>query len=74
MALDDGSKAVTPPAWRNCAEGRALQRQPLRAKTGANVTQMHYAKRGIITPRWNTWPCENGKREWMAQYHGRRRA
>ncbi|MFZ4861386.1 phosphomethylpyrimidine synthase ThiC [Sphingobacterium sp. Mn56C] len=25
-------------------------RKPLRAKTGANVSQMHYAKRGIITP------------------------
>lgn len=27
-----------------------LQRQPRRARTGANVTQMHYARRGIITP------------------------
>ncbi|MES2771286.1 MAG: phosphomethylpyrimidine synthase ThiC [Pseudomonadota bacterium] len=27
-----------------------LQRQPLRAKAGANVSQMHYARRGIITP------------------------
>lgn len=25
-------------------------RRPLRAKPGANVTQMHYAKKGIITP------------------------
>jgi phosphomethylpyrimidine synthase len=25
-------------------------RRPLRAKSGANVTQMHYARRGIITP------------------------
>ncbi len=25
-------------------------RKPLRAKTGMNVTQMHYAKQGIITP------------------------
>ena len=25
-------------------------RKPLRAKTGANVTQMHYARRGMITP------------------------
>ncbi len=25
-------------------------RKPLRAKKGSNVTQMHYAKRGIITP------------------------
>jgi phosphomethylpyrimidine synthase len=28
----------------------ALRRKPLRAKPGRNVTQMHYAKRGIITP------------------------
>jgi phosphomethylpyrimidine synthase len=27
-----------------------LQRTPRRAKTGANVTQLHYARRGIITP------------------------
>ncbi|MBK1681886.1 phosphomethylpyrimidine synthase ThiC [Rhodocyclus tenuis] len=27
-----------------------LHRKPLRAKAGANVTQMHYARRGIITP------------------------
>ena len=26
------------------------QRRPLRAKSGANVTQMHYARRGIVTP------------------------
>jgi len=25
-------------------------RRPLRAKAGANVTQMHYARRGIVTP------------------------
>jgi phosphomethylpyrimidine synthase len=28
----------------------ALQRRPLRAKRGSCVTQMHYARRGIITP------------------------
>src|SRR5437899_3774181 len=28
----------------------ALRRTPLRAKKGSRVTQMHYAKRGIITP------------------------
>jgi phosphomethylpyrimidine synthase len=27
-----------------------LQRQPRRAKSGQNVTQLHYARRGIITP------------------------
>ncbi|WP_420488690.1 phosphomethylpyrimidine synthase ThiC [Paenibacillus arenosi] len=28
----------------------AVNTQPLRAKTGQNVTQMHYARNGIITP------------------------
>ena len=28
----------------------ALQRPPLRAKSGTNVTQIHYARKGIITP------------------------
>ncbi|MEC2137289.1 phosphomethylpyrimidine synthase ThiC [Bacillus subtilis] len=27
-----------------------LKRKPLRAKAGQNVTQMHYAKKGIVTP------------------------
>ncbi len=27
-----------------------LKRAPLRAKSGKNVTQMHYAKKGIVTP------------------------
>jgi phosphomethylpyrimidine synthase len=27
-----------------------LARQPLRARPGANVSQMHYARRGIVTP------------------------
>ena len=27
-----------------------LKRKPLRAKTGSNVTQLHYARRGIVTP------------------------
>ncbi|AGK53436.1 phosphomethylpyrimidine synthase ThiC [Bacillus sp. 1NLA3E] len=27
-----------------------LKRKPLRAKTGCNVTQLHYARRGIVTP------------------------
>jgi phosphomethylpyrimidine synthase len=27
-----------------------LQRRPRRARPGANVTQMHYARRGIVTP------------------------
>ncbi|WP_202619953.1 phosphomethylpyrimidine synthase ThiC, partial [Escherichia coli] len=51
------------------AEAAALQRKPLRAKAGANVTQMHYAKKGIVTPEMEYVAIrENGKREWMEQY------
>ncbi|ARF16077.1 phosphomethylpyrimidine synthase ThiC [Sporosarcina ureae] len=32
------------------AEFPLLKRKPLRAKKGMNVTQMHYARKGIITP------------------------
>ena len=47
----------------------ALQRTPRRAKSGANVTQMHYARRGIVTPEMEYVALrENGKREWMAEY------
>ena len=70
VALDDGSKsedAVRLAQLRVQAAG--LQRQPRRAKSGANVTQMHYARRGIITPEMEYVAIrENGKREWMAQY------
>ena len=70
VALDDGSKsddAARLAALR--AEAAALQRQPLRARSGANVTQMHYARRGIVTPEMEYVAIrENGKREWMAQY------
>ena len=69
-ALDDGQKAEDGDRLAQLrAEAAALQRQPLRAKSGANVTQMHYAKRGIITPEMEYVALrENGRREWMAQY------
>lgn len=71
VALDDGGKRgeedVRVAQLR--AEAAALQRQPRRAKSGQNVTQMHYAKRGIITPEMEYVALrENGRREWMAQY------
>src|ERR1044072_3295582 len=44
----------------------ALQRTPLRAKKGACVTQMHYAKRGIITPEMEFIAIrENLGRAWV---------
>ncbi len=45
---DDGLKADDPRA--NLAVFPGLSRRPLRAKPGQAVTQMHYARRGIVTP------------------------
>ncbi|PJY99744.1 phosphomethylpyrimidine synthase ThiC [Bacillus vallismortis] len=42
---DNGYKKVNPNV-----SYPGLKRKPLRAKAGQNVTQMHYAKKGIITP------------------------
>jgi len=40
-----------------------LKRLPRRAKAGANVTQMHYARRGIVTPEMEFVAIrENGRR------------
>ncbi|MDZ5470194.1 phosphomethylpyrimidine synthase ThiC [Bacillus sp. 31A1R] len=42
--------------YRNDVDGRIVEvfpnvvKRPLRAKKGSNVTQMHYAKKGMITP------------------------
>jgi len=48
-----------------------LKRAPLRARPGACVTQMHYARRGIVTPEMEYVALrENGRREWMAEYLG----
>jgi phosphomethylpyrimidine synthase len=76
QALDDGTKHEQREAQRLAAlrrEAAALQRTPRRAKPGANrsgnVTQMHYARRGIVTPEMEFVAIrENGKREWMAEY------
>ncbi|HRF22216.1 MAG TPA: phosphomethylpyrimidine synthase ThiC, partial [Comamonas denitrificans] len=70
VALDDGRQSEDAARLAQLRqEAAALQRQPRRAKAGANVTQMHYAKKGIITPEMEYVAIrENGKREWMAQY------
>ncbi|MBX3608526.1 MAG: phosphomethylpyrimidine synthase ThiC [Hydrogenophaga sp.] len=78
QALDDGVKHEAREAERIealRAEAAALQRQPRRAKGGigggANVTQMHYARRGIVTPEMEYIAIrENGQREWMREYLG----
>ena len=50
------------------------KRQPRRAKTGANVTQMHYARQGIITPEMEYVAIRENMRleqaqDWLAQQH-----
>jgi len=72
QALDDGVKheARDPDRIEQLrAAAAALQRTPRRAKSGANITQMHYARRGIVTPEMEFVALrENGKREWMREY------
>ncbi|AVS69478.1 phosphomethylpyrimidine synthase ThiC [Paracidovorax avenae] len=70
VALDDGSKSEDAARLAVLrAEAAALQRTPLRARSGANVTQMHYARKGIVTPEMEYVALrENGRREWMALY------
>ncbi|GAA0760816.1 phosphomethylpyrimidine synthase ThiC [Ideonella azotifigens] len=53
------------------AQAAGLQRTPRRAKAGANVTQLHYARRGIVTPEMAfVAEREMGQREWMAAHLG----
>ncbi len=54
--IDNGYRSADEATYaREKAKGKleefpGLRRQPLRAKPGRAVTQMHYAKKGIITP------------------------
>ncbi|MDB5856927.1 MAG: thiamine biosynthesis protein ThiC, partial [Ramlibacter sp.] len=72
QAADDGTRNAQGEAGRIAAlrsSAQALQRTPRRARAGANVTQMHYARRGIVTPEMEFVALrENGRREWMAEY------
>ncbi len=70
VALDDGQKGTANEALaalrQQCA---GLQRTPRRARTGANVTQMHYARRGIVTPEMEFVALrENQNLQWAAPY------
>jgi len=53
---DNGYRSIEEATYaRDKAKGKleefpGLRRQPLRAKPGHAVTQMHYARRGVITP------------------------
>ncbi|QDL36205.1 phosphomethylpyrimidine synthase ThiC [Rhodoferax sediminis] len=70
FALDDGAKhgeTDTLAALR--AQAAGLQRAPRRARIGANVSQMHYARQGIVTAEMEYVAIrENQKLEWMQQY------
>ena len=48
VSSEYGRKRATDPSLANLRFTHL--RKPLRAKPGRNVTQMHYAKKGIITP------------------------
>jgi phosphomethylpyrimidine synthase len=62
-----GKDATRLQALRD--QAKALQRQPRRAKAGHNVTQMHYARRGIVTPEMEFVALrENGQTEWAQAY------
>ena len=73
-ALDDGTKHEARELERIAqlrSKAAGLQRLPRRAKSGGNVSQMHYARRGIITPEMEYVAIrENGKREWAEEYLG----
>ena len=50
------------------------KRQPRRARAGANVTQMHYARQGIITPEMEYVAIRENMRlelaqDWLVQQH-----
>jgi phosphomethylpyrimidine synthase len=66
--MDDGLREPGQQAQLR-AHSAALARQPLRARAGHNVTQLHYARRGIITAEMEYVALrENGRRAWMAEY------
>ncbi|MFN4264594.1 MAG: phosphomethylpyrimidine synthase ThiC [Aquabacterium sp.] len=77
QAVDDGLKSgeqhdARMAALRQAAQG--LQRQPRRAKAGHNVTQMHYARQGIITPEMEFVALRENQRrldlaeDWRSKY------
>jgi len=74
VAIDDGQKSDASERLAALrAEAIGLQRSPRRAQSGANVTQMHYARRGIVPPEMEFVALrENGRREWMRQYQADR--
>ncbi|KAB7707038.1 phosphomethylpyrimidine synthase ThiC [Bacillus aerolatus] len=71
---DNGYKDENDPRANQNVFPR-LKRRPLRAKKGKNVTQLHYAKKGIITPEMEFIALrENMKPEFVRDEVARGRA
>jgi phosphomethylpyrimidine synthase len=70
--IDDGGKTHDTERIDTLRrEAAGLQRPPRRARSGANVTQMHYARRGIVTPEMEYVALrENGRLEWTREFLG----
>ena len=69
VAQDDGGKEDNERIAALRAEAAALQRTPRRAVAGANVSQLHYARRGIVTPEMEFVALrENGRRDWLRDH------
>ena len=76
LRRNDTEQLVSPSSARgqqNVAklehDGMSFRYQPRRAKVGANVTQMHYARRGIITPEMEFVAIrENQRREGVSEF------
>lgn len=77
QAVDDGLKADERHDERMAAlrsAAASLQRQPRRARSGHNVTQMHYARKGIITPEMEFVALRENQRrldvaeDWRSKY------
>ena len=77
LAVDDGLKEGERHDERMAtlrAAASGLQRTPRRARAGANVTQMHYARQGIVTPEMAFIALRENQRrielaeDWRSQY------
>jgi phosphomethylpyrimidine synthase len=77
QAVDDGLKPDERHDERMAAlrqAAAALQRTPRRARSGHNVSQMHYARKGIVTPEMEFVALRENQRrtelleDWRDQY------
>ncbi|QRF22780.1 phosphomethylpyrimidine synthase ThiC [Alicyclobacillus sp. TC] len=59
LPIDNGIKASSGSSQQEIFPG--LLRKPLRAKKGHNVTQLHYARKGILTPEMEFIAIREGR-------------